>query len=288
MSRSRLAGRRMRAQASPRERPPSRRRCSPRSTNRGAQSDVHLSRRAGRRRSTTCRSWSSPVRRLPSSVPTGSGKSTLVNLLPRLAEPPPRHAVRRWHRRVRHADRATCAAPSAMVLQEPFLFSDTVGGNILFGTGEEWSDTGAAARASARGRACRRLAGDIESFSSGYDTMVGERGITLSGGQKQRVALARALVDRSAHPDPRRRTVGGGHGDGRADPSRTSARSGASRTVRHRRAPRLDRARRRCGSRARRRPHRRAGHARRARPRRAVPTPRCIGARCSRRSSPVS
>ena len=71
--------------------------------------------------------------------PTGSGKSTLVNLLPRLAEPA------RGTLFVDGAD--VCDMPVAhlrgaigMVMQEPFLFSDTVGGNILFGTGEEWSD----------------------------------------------------------------------------------------------------------------------------------------------------
>ena len=124
--------------------------------------------------------------------PTGSGKSTLVNLLPRLAEPP------RGTLFVDGTD--VCDMPIAhlrgaigMVMQEPFLFSDTVGGNILFGTGEEWSDPAAAARASGAAELAG-VSGDIESFSSGYTTMVGERGITLSGGQKQRVALARALV----------------------------------------------------------------------------------------------
>ena len=124
--------------------------------------------------------------------PTGAGKSTLVNLLPRLAEPP------RGTLFVDGID--VCDMPIThlrgaigMVMQEPFLFSDTVGGNILFGTGEEWSDPVAAARASGAAELAG-VSGDIESFSSGYGTMVGERGITLSGGQKQRVALARALV----------------------------------------------------------------------------------------------
>jgi len=79
-----------------------------------------------------------------------------------------------------------------MVPQEPFLFSDTVGSNVVFGLDEEWND-------STRPRAMRAattagLDCDVTEFPAGYDTAVGERGITLSGGQKQRLALARALV----------------------------------------------------------------------------------------------
>jgi ATP-binding cassette subfamily B protein len=123
---------------------------------------------------------------------TGSGKSTLVNLLPRLAEPP-RGALFIDGIDVCDIPVATLRGAIGMVMQEPFLFSETVGGNILFGTGREWSDPDAASRAAAAADLAG-VARDIESFSSGYTTMVGERGITLSGGQKQRTALARALV----------------------------------------------------------------------------------------------
>jgi ATP-binding cassette subfamily B protein len=123
--------------------------------------------------------------------PTGSGKSTLVNLLPRWRQPP---AGTLFIDGVDICDMALPALRAAigMVPQEPFLFSDTVGGNVMFGAGTGWS-----AAELPPAREASRLAGvsdDIEGFQNGYDTMVGERGITLSGGQKQRVALARALV----------------------------------------------------------------------------------------------
>ena len=78
--------------------------------------------------------------------------------------------------------------------QEPFLFSDTVGGNIAFGVGAEWGVATPATRS--RDAAATRRASPTTStgFADGYDTVVGERGITLSGGQKQRVAIARALA----------------------------------------------------------------------------------------------
>ena len=123
---------------------------------------------------------------------TGAGKSTLVNLLPRLAEPP-RGGLFIDGVDICDIPVSTLRRSIGMVMQEPFLFSDTVGGNILFGTGETWSDPGSASRAAA-GADLAGVARDIESFASGYTTRVGERGITLSGGQKQRVALARALV----------------------------------------------------------------------------------------------
>jgi ATP-binding cassette subfamily B multidrug efflux pump len=124
--------------------------------------------------------------------PTGSGKSTILSLIPRLFDPP------RGTLFVDGTD--VCDLPArnlrnaiGMVMQEPFLFSDSVGNNILFGTGADWTDPVAAARA-AEAAELAGVAGDIQGFSSGYATLVGERGITLSGGQKQRVALARALV----------------------------------------------------------------------------------------------
>jgi ATP-binding cassette subfamily B protein len=123
---------------------------------------------------------------------TGSGKSTLVNLIPRLHEPPPgsvfldgRDAGAMTHEELRRA--------IGFVPQEPFLFSESVGGNIAFGLGEAWPGDAARTRVTEAGRIAG-LASDVSRFPDGYDTLVGERGITLSGGQKQRVAIARALA----------------------------------------------------------------------------------------------
>ncbi|HWB18558.1 MAG TPA: ABC transporter ATP-binding protein [Vicinamibacterales bacterium] len=123
---------------------------------------------------------------------TGAGKSTLVQLLPRLFEPPPGTLFIDGVD-VRDQPLASLRASMGAVLQEPFLFSDTVEGNILFGA----PDAGDAADRRQRAETAASMAGvdaDVRDFAAGYDTRVGERGITLSGGQKQRVALARALV----------------------------------------------------------------------------------------------
>jgi ATP-binding cassette subfamily B protein len=123
---------------------------------------------------------------------TGAGKSTLVQLLPRLFEPPPGTLFIDGVD-VRDQPLASLRASMGAVLQEPFLFSDTVEGNILFGA----LDAGDAADRRQRAETAASMAGvdaDVRDFAAGYDTRVGERGITLSGGQKQRVALARALV----------------------------------------------------------------------------------------------
>jgi ATP-binding cassette subfamily B protein len=121
---------------------------------------------------------------------TGSGKSTLVSLLPRLHEPPP-GTVFIDGVDVREIPLATLRAAIAVVPQEPFLFSDTVAENIAFGVGSADGNLSSRIREAA---AVARLDKDVESFPKGYDTLVGERGITLSGGQKQRTALARALT----------------------------------------------------------------------------------------------
>jgi ATP-binding cassette subfamily B protein len=121
---------------------------------------------------------------------TGSGKSTLISLLPRLHEPPPR-TVFVDGVDVREIPMATLRGAIGFVPQEPFLFSDTIAGNIRFG------DHAAGASVENAG-AIARLDADLEHFPKGYDTVVGERGITLSGGQKQRTAIARAV-----HVDPR-------------------------------------------------------------------------------------
>jgi ATP-binding cassette subfamily B protein len=118
---------------------------------------------------------------------TGSGKSTLVNLIPRLLDPTA-GSVLLDGIDLRRLDPAELRRHIGFVPQETFLFSTTVSENIAFGVaaaGEERIQTAAGMAG---------LAGDIEAFPSQYRTMVGERGITLSGGQKQRAAIARALV----------------------------------------------------------------------------------------------
>jgi ATP-binding cassette subfamily B protein len=120
---------------------------------------------------------------------TGSGKSTLISLLPRLHEPP-RGSVFIDGVDVLDIPLERLRGAIGFVPQEPFLFSDTVGENIAFGVPAD-VDAGARIRAAA---APARLDVDVESFPTGFETIVGERGITLSGGQKQRTALARAIV----------------------------------------------------------------------------------------------
>jgi ATP-binding cassette, subfamily B, multidrug efflux pump len=119
--------------------------------------------------------------------PTGSGKTTLVSLIPRIYDAPP-GAVLIDDRPIREYSLASLRKNIGFVPQETFLFSDRIRENIALGvdsaTDEEIRHAADAAN----------IAADIESFPEGYDTMVGERGITLSGGQKQRTAIARALI----------------------------------------------------------------------------------------------
>lgn len=119
---------------------------------------------------------------------TGSGKSSLLLMLCRLYAPS--------EGRVMVGGEDLADMPAAwvrdhvgVVLQEPFLFSRTIEENIgICGADRETVRKAAAT-------AC--IASDIEQFANGYDTMVGERGVTLSGGQKQRVAIARMLTKRT-------------------------------------------------------------------------------------------
>ena len=121
---------------------------------------------------------------------TGSGKSTLVNLLPRLHNPP-RGTVFIDGRDVRDIPLSELRAMIGFVPQEPFLFSDTLADNVAFGVPGLSRDGLHRVEAAAT---VAQLDKDVRDFPSGYDTMVGERGITLSGGQKQRTAIARAVV----------------------------------------------------------------------------------------------
>ena len=118
---------------------------------------------------------------------TGSGKSTLVNLIPRLMDPT-EGVIRLDGIDLRHYDPADIRRQIGFVPQETFLFSATIGENIAFGV-KNATDEEIRRAAEIAG-----LAPDIEAFPEGYKTMVGERGLTLSGGQKQRTAIARAIL----------------------------------------------------------------------------------------------
>ena len=121
---------------------------------------------------------------------TGSGKTTLISLLPRLHEPPPA-TVFLDGIDVREIPLATLRGAIGFVPQEPFLFSDSLAENIAFGrTVDPASERQAILE---RAASIARLDKDIGEFRDGYATVIGERGITLSGGQKQRTAIARAL-----------------------------------------------------------------------------------------------
>jgi ATP-binding cassette subfamily B protein len=118
---------------------------------------------------------------------TGSGKSTIVNLVPRLIEAPA-ETVFIDGISVQNYPLSQLRSSIGYVPQETFLFSDTLKGNIAFGVEKsepaevEWAAEIAG------------LTEDIADFPDGFETLVGERGITLSGGQKQRTAIARAVL----------------------------------------------------------------------------------------------
>jgi ATP-binding cassette subfamily B protein len=130
---------------------------------------------------------------------TGSGKSTLISLLPRLHEPPP-GTVLLDGVDVREIPLGKLRGAIGFVPQEPFLFSDSIAENIRFAGEVPGPDPGSGRPQPALdfAAAVARLDKDVEAFAKGFETVIGERGITLSGGQKQRTALARAI-----HADPR-------------------------------------------------------------------------------------
>ena len=118
---------------------------------------------------------------------TGSGKSTLAHLIPRIFDPPV-GTVCIGGIDIRDIDIAMLRGSIGFVPQDPFLFSATISENIAFGNPSATDD---------QVREAARLAGihdEILDFKDGYETTIGERGISLSGGQKQRVAIARALL----------------------------------------------------------------------------------------------
>jgi ATP-binding cassette subfamily B protein len=135
---------------------------------------------------------------------TGSGKTTLINLLPRLHEPPP-GTVLLDGIDVREIPLERLRGAIGFVPQEPFLFSNTIFENVALGAGEIGTHVNAVDAASnpaspvagdrlREAAAIARLDKDVETFPKAYETVVGERGITLSGGQKQRTAIARAVM----------------------------------------------------------------------------------------------
>jgi ATP-binding cassette subfamily B protein len=119
--------------------------------------------------------------------PTGSGKSTLVNLIPRLHDASP-GSVLIDGQPIRHFTLNELRKSIGFVPQETFLFSETIRKNIAFGrpdaTMQEVEDAATIAHIST----------EILDFPKGFETMVGERGVTLSGGQKQRTSIARAVI----------------------------------------------------------------------------------------------
>jgi ATP-binding cassette subfamily B protein len=123
--------------------------------------------------------------------PTGCGKSTLANLVPRIFEAP-EGTLFIDGRPITEYPLAVLRRNIGMVPQETFLFSETIRENLAFGapnaSAEELLEAAEAAH-------IRR---EFEEFPQGFETMVGERGVTLSGGQKQRSAIARALLRRPA------------------------------------------------------------------------------------------
>jgi len=118
---------------------------------------------------------------------TASGKSALMDLVPRLFDPQEGEILIDGIP-IRDLSVETLRREIGYVPQESFLFSDTIASNLVYGTTDESAATWAAEIA--------QLDETIERFPGGYDTVLGERGINLSGGQKQRAALARALARR--------------------------------------------------------------------------------------------
>jgi ABC-type multidrug transport system fused ATPase/permease subunit len=119
--------------------------------------------------------------------PTGSGKTTLTQLVPRFADPTAGRVLLDGAD-VRDLRLADLRQAVGMVSQDPFLFSTTIRENIAYGRPEATDEE------VRRAAGMAQAAGFIEALPDGYDTVVGERGLTLSGGQRQRVAIARALI----------------------------------------------------------------------------------------------
>ena len=119
--------------------------------------------------------------------PTGSGKTSLVNLIPRFYDPSRGRVLADGHD-IRSVDLGSLRRQIGLVLQTSLLFSATLRENIAYGRPDATDDEIVAAARAAQADHF------INAFPDGYDTVVGERGMTLSGGQRQRIAIARALL----------------------------------------------------------------------------------------------
>ena len=122
---------------------------------------------------------------------TGSGKTIIVNLITRLIDPTEGEVLIDGVD-IRRYPLQTLRRNIGLVPQEPFLFSDTIAENIAYGIPDDTPE-----KLKLRAQEIARLvqlAGDVDDFPEGYDTSLGERGVTLSGGQRQRTAMARAIV----------------------------------------------------------------------------------------------
>jgi ATP-binding cassette, subfamily B, bacterial len=118
---------------------------------------------------------------------SGSGKSTIAQLLPRFYDPS-KGTIQIGHQNVKGVTTQSLRAAIGLVAEDSFLFSDSVSANIAYGRPEATQEQIVAAAKAAQAHEF------IERLPKGYDTVIGEQGLTLSGGQRQRVALARALV----------------------------------------------------------------------------------------------
>jgi ATP-binding cassette subfamily B protein len=119
---------------------------------------------------------------------TGSGKSTLAQLLLRFYDPT-EGSIKIGGQNIRDMDTRILREQISYVQQDVFLFSDTVANNISFGLSEN-----ASLEKIEKAAQFSNVHNEILGFEHGYQTMIGERGVTLSGGQKQRISIARALI----------------------------------------------------------------------------------------------
>jgi ATP-binding cassette subfamily B protein len=124
---------------------------------------------------------------------TGSGKSTLIKTLTRMVDPPP-GSVLIHGRDVREWDLGELRRLFGVTPQDSYLFSDSIKENIRYGLEKASAPVGDEGEPLQKAAALSAIDRDLETFHQGWDTVIGERGLTLSGGQKQRVAISRAII----------------------------------------------------------------------------------------------